>query len=104
MFRYLKDPWRLDDEGVVAEPPVAAPERDASTGRRWTVVRLLIASCAVVAVLGGAAIALDTFDRTKPAKFCTADGMLGPDGEVYGRDPDQDCKFVDEDGRVLPGQ
>jgi hypothetical protein len=38
------------------------------------------------------------------AKFCTADGLIGPAGNVYGRDIHQGCKFVDENGDVLPGQ
>lgn len=36
--------------------------------------------------------------------FCTADGRIGPDGQTYGRDPRQGCKFVDENGQVLPDQ
>ena len=26
---------------------------------------------------------------------CPADALLGPNGESYGRDPEQDCRFVD---------
>ena len=36
--------------------------------------------------------------------FCTTDQLIGPEGQRYGRDPDQGCKFVDEDGKVLPDQ
>jgi hypothetical protein len=36
--------------------------------------------------------------------FCTSDALLGPEGQSYGRDPDQGCKFVDEHGEVLPDQ
>jgi hypothetical protein len=35
---------------------------------------------------------------------CTKDARSGPNGETYGRDPDQGCKFVDENGKLLPGQ
>jgi hypothetical protein len=38
-------------------------------------------------------------------KSCTADGRIDPvTGFTYSRDPNQDCKFVDLDGNVLPGQ
>jgi len=36
--------------------------------------------------------------------FCTTDQLIGPEGKRYGRDPGQGCKFVDEDGKVLPDQ
>ena len=35
---------------------------------------------------------------------CNLDARTGPNGETYGRDPDQGCKFVDENGKVLPDQ
>jgi hypothetical protein len=56
----------------------------------------------VLALIGAAA----WFIGGSPAEetFCKADGRLGPNGEVYGRDPDQGCRFVDADGDVLPGQ
>jgi hypothetical protein len=64
----------------------------------------LVVALAVTAFLGLSVMMLDTFDRTDSPRFCTLDGMATADGRVYGRDPNQDCKFVDEDGRVLPGQ
>lgn len=36
--------------------------------------------------------------------FCTAEGLVGPNGQIYGRSNEHDCRFVDEDGNVLPGQ
>lgn len=33
--------------------------------------------------------------------FCTADGLLGPDGQTYGRDLDQGCRWVDDEGKPL---
>lgn len=35
---------------------------------------------------------------------CTDDLMIGPDGQRYGRDPTQGCKFVDDNGNVVSGQ
>lgn len=67
-----------------------------------TNVRRVLALVALVLVLVVLAIIADSL-RTEE-RFCPADGRLGPDGQVYGRDPDKDCKFVDENGRVLPGQ
>lgn len=37
-------------------------------------------------------------------RFCTTDSRRGPNGKFYGRDPNQGCKFVDEQGQVLPDQ
>lgn len=54
----------------------------------------------LVAVLGLTFIGREESEE----RFCTADGMLGPNGETYGRDPNQGCKFVDDDGNVLPDQ
>ena len=36
--------------------------------------------------------------------FCTTELRFGPNGERYGRSPSQGCRFVDEQGRVLPDQ
>jgi hypothetical protein len=40
----------------------------------------------------------------RTSNLCTADARRGPKGQLYGRDPNQGCKFVDERGQVLPGQ
>lgn len=32
--------------------------------------------------------------------ICTAEGRLGPDGAVYGRDPTQQCQFVNDQGEL----
>jgi hypothetical protein len=34
-------------------------------------------------------------------KGCPADALLGPDGQTYGRSPDKNCQFVDENGNVV---
>jgi hypothetical protein len=67
-----------DERGMGATPRFTTA-RSASHGQRQTAERLLIGACAV------------------------ADALIR-DGKGYGRDPDQDCKFVDENGRVLSGQ
>jgi hypothetical protein len=38
------------------------------------------------------------------SNLCTADARRGPNGQLYVRDPNQECKFVDERGEVLPDQ
>ena len=34
------------------------------------------------------------------ASFCTADGLIGPNGELYGR-RHPDCQFVDAEGELV---
>jgi hypothetical protein len=75
---------------------------DAPTGRRATlVVRLSVLAMAATALAGIGAMVFDTFDQIDRAKYCPADGLVSPDGQVYGRDPAQDCQFVDEEGRLI---
>lgn len=67
------------------------------TRRRYIVLVLLVTGFLAVAAfvaLGGGG---------EPV-FCTADGRIGPSGEIYGRSASHDCKFVDDEGNVLPGQ
>jgi hypothetical protein len=33
--------------------------------------------------------------------FCYADGRIGSDGEMYGRDNDQSCLWANSDGDLL---
>jgi hypothetical protein len=58
----------------------------------------------LVLALIGAAAGFIGGTGSSTSTFCTADGRLGPNGETFGRDPAQGCKFVDLDGNVLPGQ
>ena len=44
----------------------------------------------------GAVVALDEPETS----FCTADGLIGPNGEMYGR-RHPDCQFVDDDGNLV---
>jgi len=64
--------------------------------------RLLVLVLALIAGTGcGDESKADNIDRPVA---CTDDQMVGPDGQRYGRDPSQGCKFVDDDGDVVPGQ
>jgi hypothetical protein len=41
-------------------------------------------------------------DRDEPEeRFCTAEGWIGPNQEVYGRVGNPDCQFEDQDGNLL---
>ena len=73
---------------------LAQPESRAA--RR---VRLAVVAVAVCVTIGFVAILV-----TQQPRHCKWDTRAGPEGQSYGRDPDQDCKFVDDDGNVLPGQ
>lgn len=44
-------------------------------------------------------------DDSEPHRVadCTDDALVA-DGVTYGRDPEQDCKFVDADGHLLEPQ
>jgi hypothetical protein len=56
----------------------------------------------VAAILGLGVLAGCGDDGAEPAVFCPADGLLGPNGETYGgRDPEQGCRWVDEEGKPL---
>lgn len=61
--------------------------------------RLWIALLVVAAATGTVGWAL-THDDEEPI-FCHADGLLGPNGEIYGRSGDAGCRFVDENGDVI---
>jgi len=62
---------------------------------------LLIAAGLAVVLL----LAVDAWNSTSRSdRACTSDGLMGPNGQTYGRDPNHDCKFVDEHGNVVPGQ
>lgn len=60
---------------------------------------------AVLAVAGLGACGDDDGDgEGETPTTCPADALLGPNGESFGRDPGQDCRFVDDDGRVITTQ
>lgn len=56
-----------------------------------------------LAILVPATIAVvdDSFGTDAEEIFCTAEGLIGPDGEVYGRSTSQVCQFVDGEGSLL---
>ena len=67
----------------------------------WGLVGALLG---VVVLSGSLYVYADSVDPV--STFCTTEGMLGPNGELmpYSRDGSQGCKWVDEDGDLLPGQ
>ena len=67
---------------------------------RWRLVVLAV----VVAALAVAGTAYVVLRPSREARICTAEAVQGPDGEWYSRDPKRDCKFVNADGELLPGQ
>lgn len=78
-------------------------QEETGTHRRFR--RWWLAVLGVVVVAGGGLYVYA--ESTDPVStFCTADGYLGPNGEMmpYTRDHNQGCKWVDEDGDLLPGQ
>ena len=66
--------------------------------------RCWLALLGVVVLSGSLYVHADSVDPV--STFCTTEGMLGPNGELmpYSRDGSQGCKWVDEDGDLLPGQ
>jgi hypothetical protein len=81
---------RAEDPDVPVRPPP----------RRWLVA---ILSVLIVLVASGTAFAIAR-SRSTP-RFCTADGLISDQpGVTYHRDPDQGCKFVDQNGNPPPSQ
>lgn len=67
-------------------------------------MRVWLVIAAVVVVLAAGAAVLIARDEPE-ARFCYADGLLGPNGETFGRSSSDDCQFVDDSGdliRTLP--
>lgn len=63
--------------------------------RRWLVGSVAL----LVAVAALRAFVLSQDDDPEPV-FCPADGMIGRNGEIFGR-TGPDCRFVDENGKTL---
>lgn len=59
----------------------------------------LVSAIGVSAVTAGSLYVATTSDD--PLRFCFSDGLVGADGDSYGRDPDQRCRFVDANGAVV---
>jgi len=62
--------------------------------RRW------VLAVAVVALLGAAGAVYAIYGQDPEESFCTADALIGPNGETYGR-RHPDCQFVDDDGNLV---
>jgi hypothetical protein len=62
-----------------------------------------VALTAAVLLVVALAVAMSKARGTEE-RFCTTEGLIGPNGHIYGRDPNHGCKFVDENGKDLPGQ
>ncbi|MDA3039984.1 MAG: hypothetical protein O3C27_10750 [Actinomycetota bacterium] len=65
----------------------------ASSKRRSLIVAVL--------ALGVAAALAMAVGGQGPLPICSAEGILRPDGDVYGRDPSQACAFVDDQGELV---
>src|SRR5437016_675555 len=64
--------------------------------------RLTILLCVVLIALGLGGYALYNYrGESRPPVFCTADGLIVPDGHHYHRDPGRGCEWVDENGKPL---
>ena len=60
-----------------------------------------LAIAALVLMLAGAL----TLTKDAPeATFCDAAGFITESGETIGKDPEQGCQWVDDEGNVLPHQ
>ena len=96
----------MDDEPGPSDLPAADAVETGPAGREAPPTSRAVAMFVVVFVFFGllAAAAWFVGGSSGSETFCTAEALLGPDGETYGRDPEQGCRFVDLDGNVLPGQ
>lgn len=60
-------------------------------------MRVWLVIAAVLVVLAAGAAVLISRDEPE-ATFCTAEGLIGPAGETFGRSSSHDCQFVDDRG------
>lgn len=57
----------------------------------------------VAVIVGGAGVGYAVLHDGGPSEvFCTAEGLIHPNGRTYGR-AGPDCEYVDEDGNPPPG-
>lgn len=63
-------------------------------------MRVWLVIAAVVVVLAASAAVLMSRDEPE-ATFCTMEGMIGPEGEIFGRSTSHDCQFVDDRGDLV---
>ena len=69
----------------------------------WGVLVHRLVAGVVLLLLGAVLISGAVWMRADEPVYCPADALI-VDGKTYGRDPDQGCKFVDEDGNILSNQ
>ena len=95
----------MDDAEPTVPPDAATPDAPP-TGKPAPPMSRAIAMFAIVFVFFGLLAAAAWFiggGATPEDRFCTTEGLIR-DGVTYGRDLDQDCKFVDGAGNLMPGQ
>ena len=83
-------------------PVLGACGSDAQPHDEVVPVTTTMAKPVTTAIVSTTAPPTSTSDGTR--RFCTTDARRGRNGELYGRDPNQGCKFVDDRGQVLPDQ
>jgi hypothetical protein len=57
----------------------------------------LLAGVAALGLVGAGVVVVA--NKEPESRFCYADALIGPNGEIYGRGGD--CQFVDEDGNLV---
>lgn len=88
-------------ERLALAADLQAVEAKAARTERW---RLIRAAGLGIALAGTIAFGWSHLrpQEDAPATFCTADGYTTESGEVYGRDPQQGCAWVDAEGNKVP--
>jgi hypothetical protein len=98
----------MDDDSGAADAPIGDPVAAGPAGKPAPPTSRAVAMFAIVFLALGLIAAGSWFvgsgTSSPTSTFCTAEARIGPNGEMYGRDPGKGCKFVDADGNVLPGQ
>ena len=94
----------MTDEPIAPDGPAGDGAPPGTTGRASPPASRAVAMFAVVFVVLALIAAAAWFAGGASTQDCKLDAMVGPNGEAFGRDPRQDCQFVDGDGNVLPGQ
>lgn len=85
----------------MSDGSVERTELQRRDSRAFRLGLALVAFFVLMAVVALLAVALGS--DPEPGKGCTTDARMGPNGEIYGRDPDRNCHFVDEQGNDLGG-
>lgn len=59
----------------------------------------MVIAAVVVVLAAGAAVLISKDDPE--VTFCTMEGMIGTDGEIFGRSTSHGCQFVDDSGDLI---